>query len=48
MAIEARGDLVAGTAVISDEMTARLGEGSVASKMTAYVIEAQLRAREDC
>jgi SAM-dependent methyltransferase len=42
MAIEARGDLMAATAVVSDEMTARLGSGSVTAKMTAYVIEARL------
>ncbi|MGE5288870.1 MAG: class I SAM-dependent methyltransferase [Micromonosporaceae bacterium] len=44
MAIEDRGDLMASTAVVSDEMTTRLGDGPVTSKMTAYVIEAQPRA----
>lgn len=38
--IEARGDLAASTAVIADQMTARLGPGPVTAKMTAYVIEA--------
>jgi len=41
-AIEARGDLTATTAVVSAEMTARLGGGPVTAKMTAYVIEARL------
>jgi SAM-dependent methyltransferase len=39
MAIEARGDLVASTAVIADQMTARLGPGPVTATMTAYIIE---------
>jgi SAM-dependent methyltransferase len=39
MAIEARGDLVASTAVVSDEMTARLGDGPVTCKMAAHIIE---------
>jgi SAM-dependent methyltransferase len=41
MAIEARGDLVASTAVIADQMTARLGCGPVTATMTAHVIEAR-------
>lgn len=44
MAIEARGDLTATTAVIAEEMTARLGDGPVTCEMTAYVIEARPRA----
>lgn len=40
MAIEARGDLAATTAIVGDEVTARLGDGPVTSRMTAYVIEA--------
>lgn len=40
MAIESRGDLVASTAVICEEMTNRLGPGPVTAQMTAYVIEA--------
>ena len=44
MAIEDRGDLMASTAVVSEEMTTRLGDGPVTSKMTAYVIEAKPRA----
>jgi SAM-dependent methyltransferase len=40
-AIEARGDLAATTTVVSDEMRARLGDGPVTAKMTAYVIEAR-------
>lgn len=40
MAIEARGDLEATTAIVGDEVTARLGDGPVTSRMTAYVIEA--------
>jgi hypothetical protein len=39
MEIEARGDLAASTAVIADQMTARLGPGPVAAKMTAYIID---------
>ena len=41
MEIEARGDLAASTAVIADQMTARLGPGPVTAKMTAYIIEAR-------
>jgi SAM-dependent methyltransferase len=41
MAIEDRGDLNAATAVVSEEMTARLGDGPVTATMTAYVMEAQ-------
>jgi SAM-dependent methyltransferase len=41
MAIEARGDLMAATAVIGDHMTAQLGCGPVTATMTAYVIEAR-------
>jgi SAM-dependent methyltransferase len=41
MAIEARGDLMASAAVVSDEMTTLLGGGPVTAKMTAYVIEAR-------
>jgi SAM-dependent methyltransferase len=44
MAIEERGDLMASTAVVSEEMRARLGDGPVTAKMTAYVVEAQPRA----
>jgi SAM-dependent methyltransferase len=44
MAIEDRGDLMAATAAISKEMTARLGNGAVTAKMTAYVVEARPRA----
>jgi SAM-dependent methyltransferase len=40
MAIESRGDLAANTAVIGEEMTARLGSGPVTAQMTAHVIEA--------
>jgi SAM-dependent methyltransferase len=41
MAIEARGSLAAGTVVIADQMTARLGRGPVTATMTAHVIEAR-------
>jgi SAM-dependent methyltransferase len=41
MAIEDRGDLMAATAVVSAEMTRRLGDGPVTAAMTAYVIEAR-------
>jgi SAM-dependent methyltransferase len=41
MAIEARGDLMASAAVVSDEMTRHLGGGPVTAKMTAYIIEAR-------
>jgi SAM-dependent methyltransferase len=41
MAIESRGDLAAATAVVSQEMTARLGDGPVTAAMTAYVVEAR-------
>ncbi len=41
MEIESRGDLAASTAVISEEMTALLGAGPVAARMTSYVIEAR-------
>ncbi len=44
MAIEDRGDLVAATAAVSEEMRARLGDGPVTATMTAYVIEARPRA----
>ena len=44
MAIEDRGDLMAATAAVAEEMRARLGDGPVTAKMTAYVIEAQPRA----
>jgi SAM-dependent methyltransferase len=40
MAIQARGDLAASTAIIADLMTARLGRGPVTAAMTAHVIEA--------
>jgi SAM-dependent methyltransferase len=43
-AIEDRGDLTAATALISAEMTARLGEGPVTATMTAYVIDARRAA----
>jgi SAM-dependent methyltransferase len=39
-AIEARGDLVATTAVVAKEMEVRLGAGAVTGWMTAHVIEA--------
>lgn len=39
--IENRGDLMAHTAVIGEEMRKRLGDGPVTAKMTAYVIEAR-------
>jgi SAM-dependent methyltransferase len=41
VAIETRGDLAASTAVISETMTSRLGEGPVTCEMTAYVFEAK-------
>ena len=41
MAIESRGDLAAAVAVISEEMTARLGAGPVSAAMAALVIEAR-------
>ena len=44
MAIESRGDLGASTAVITEEMTNRLGPGPVTAQMTAYVIEAAASA----
>jgi SAM-dependent methyltransferase len=44
MAIEARGDLMASTEVVSAEMRARLGDGPVTATMTAHVIEAKPRA----
>ena len=40
-AIEARDDLTASTALIADQMAARLGSGSVTAKMTAHIIEAR-------
>lgn len=43
MAIKNRGDLVACTSVIGEEMTARLGAGPVTGKMTAYIVEASYR-----
>ncbi|MCU1430299.1 MAG: SAM-dependent methyltransferase, partial [Actinomycetia bacterium] len=39
-AIEARGDLSSTTAVVAQEMEARLGTGAVKGSMTAHVIEA--------
>jgi SAM-dependent methyltransferase len=39
-AIEARGDLAATTAIVANEMEARLGTGAVRGRMTAHVIEA--------
>jgi SAM-dependent methyltransferase len=39
--IEARDDLTASTALIADQMTARLGPGPVTAKMTAHIIEAR-------
>jgi SAM-dependent methyltransferase len=39
-AIEARADLAATTAVVTEEMEARLGSGPVTGRMTAHVIEA--------
>jgi SAM-dependent methyltransferase len=39
-AIEARGDLANTTAVVTREMEARLGTGTVTGRMTAHVIEA--------
>jgi len=47
MEIEARGDLAASTAVIADQMTARLGPGPVTAKMTAYIIEARRLERTE-
>jgi SAM-dependent methyltransferase len=44
MAIEARGDLAASTAIIAEQMTASLGCGPVTADMTAFIIEAR-RAR---
>jgi SAM-dependent methyltransferase len=41
LAIEARGDLTTTTAVVSDEMRTRLGDGPITASMTAYVIEAR-------
>ncbi|HEU5416555.1 MAG TPA: methyltransferase domain-containing protein [Streptosporangiaceae bacterium] len=41
MAIESRGDLAAATAMVSQEMTARLGDGPVTAAMTAYAVEAR-------
>jgi SAM-dependent methyltransferase len=41
MAMEARGDLMANTKVVEQEMVARLGGGPVTAAMTAYVIEAR-------
>ncbi|MEY2420674.1 MAG: hypothetical protein QOI95_741 [Acidimicrobiaceae bacterium] len=38
--IEARGDLAATTAIVAQEMEARLGAGSVTGHMTAHVVEA--------
>jgi SAM-dependent methyltransferase len=46
MAIEDRGDLAASTTVIGREMRARLGDGPVTGRMTAYVIEARPHAVE--
>ncbi len=43
MAIENRGDLMACTSVVGEEMTARLGTGPVAGKMTAHILEASYR-----
>ena len=43
MAIEERGDLVAVTEVIGDEMRVRLGEGPVRASMTANLAEARVR-----
>ena len=40
-AIEDHGDLTATTALVSAEMTARLGDGPVTATMTAYVIDAR-------
>jgi hypothetical protein len=39
--IEARGDLEATIAVVTEEMEARLGSGRVTGRMTANVIEAR-------
>jgi len=41
LAIEARGDLAAATALVQDEMTAHLGAGPVTARMTAHVFEAR-------
>jgi hypothetical protein len=41
MAIESRGDLAAATAVVGEEMTARMGTGPVSAEMLAYFIEAR-------
>jgi hypothetical protein len=40
-AIEARDDLTASTALIADQMTARLGPGCVTATMAAHIIEAK-------
>ena len=47
-AIEARGDLAACTALVADQMTARLGPGPVTATMTAYVIEARAAGAPAC
>jgi SAM-dependent methyltransferase len=39
--IEARADLAATTAIVKDEMTARLGTGPVTGRMTAHIIDAR-------
>jgi len=41
MAIGACGDLGASTAIVAEQMTARLGRGPVTATMTAHVIEAR-------
>jgi hypothetical protein len=41
MAIESRGDLAAASAVVGEEMTARLGAGPVSAEMLAYFLEAR-------
>jgi SAM-dependent methyltransferase len=47
MAIESRGDLTAALAVVGEEMTARLGDGPVTARMTAYVIAARPRSADE-
>jgi SAM-dependent methyltransferase len=42
-AIEVRGDLVASTSIVSDEMTRRLGSGPITAQMIAHVFEARVR-----
>jgi SAM-dependent methyltransferase len=41
--IEARGDLAAVTAIVTEEMTNRLGSGPIRAPMTAHVFEARIQ-----